>query len=65
MKTLLFGIALGVAAKCLWDSEYGDELRESVNNWWAGIMDNIDDKIVKAESAIEKATGKLDDAMNS
>lgn len=64
MKTLLVGIVLGVAAKLLWDSEYGRDLRDTVNDWWEDILEGVDQKIVRAEAAVEKVAGKVDDTIN-
>jgi hypothetical protein len=65
MKTLLVGIVLGVAAKMLWDSEYGDSLRGRVSDLSDRAMDRIDDGIHRAETAVETTAGKVDNMMRS
>ena len=63
MKTLLTGIAIGVALKYFLDSKYGEEMKETVNDWWDEMVGNLEDKIHTATGAVEKAAGKVDDAM--
>lgn len=64
MKTLLAGMVLGLAAKALWDSQYGDDMRENVNKWWNRVTGKIDQGIVTVTTKVENTASKVDEIMN-
>jgi gas vesicle protein len=56
---LLAGAALGAAVALILSTDKGDDLKESVSDWLADLIDSSKDKLASAADSVKESFSKV------